>query len=95
MYPILENKVLKPYNEGRAPSKRSAGYYGVGEFEKNVLPLLGHLSHEDIKRITHTMEVGTSLNDPKFTWKDLVEHGTMIESEEDLSVFCERIVPRT
>ena len=41
------------------------------------------------------MEVGTSLNDPKFTWKDLVEHGTMIESEEDLSVFCERIVPRT
>jgi hypothetical protein len=94
LYPILEDKVLKPYNEGRAPSKRSSGYYGVGEFEKNVLPHLGHLSPEDIKRITHTIEVGTSLNDPKFSIKDLLAHGTMIESEEDLSVFCEGLLSR-
>ncbi len=92
LYPILEDKILKPYNEGRAPSKRSAGYYGVGEFEKNVLTYLGHISPEDIKRITHTIEVGTSLNDPKFSIKDLLAHGTMIESEEDLSVFCERLL---
>ena len=64
------------------------------EFEEEVLPLLGHLSREDIKRLTHTIEVGTSLNDPKFTWKALVEHGTMIESEEDLNVFCERLLTR-
>lgn len=94
LYPIIEDKVLKPYNEGRAPSKRSAGYYGMREFEEEVLPLLGHLSREDIKRLTHTIEVGTSLNDPKFTWKALVEHGTMIESEEDLNVFCERLLSR-
>ena len=94
LYPILEKKVLKPYNEGRAPSKRSAGYYGVGEFEKNILPHLGHLSPEDIKRVTHTIEAGTSLNDPKFPWKDLAANGTAIESEEDLSVFCEGLLSR-
>jgi len=95
LFPILERKVLKPYNEGRLPWGKHEGYYGVGEFEKNVLPHLGHLSPEDIKRITHTFEVGNSLNDPKFTWKDLVAHGTMIESEEDLSEFCEGLLSET
>jgi len=92
--PILENKVLKPYNEGRQPSKRSAGYYGMAEYEKNILPLLSNFSPEDVKRITHTFEVGTSLNDPHFSWKDLVAHGTMIENEEDLNLFCERLLSR-
>lgn len=94
LYPILEKKVLKPYNEGRVPRWNSDGYYGVGEFEKNVLPHLGHLSPEDIKRITHTVEVGTSLNDPKFTWNELSACGEPIESEEDLSVFCEGLLSR-
>jgi len=95
LFPILEKQVLNPYNNGREPSKRSAGYYGAREFETNVLPLLeGHLSPEDVKRITHTVEVGTSLNDPQFSIKDLLAHGTVIESEEDLSVFCEGLLSR-
>ena len=94
LFPILEKKVLKPYREGRQPRWNSDGYYGMEEFEKNILPLLGNLSPEDVKRVTHTIEVGTSLNDPKFTWNELSARGTMIESEEDLSVFCKGLLSR-
>ena len=31
--PMLEERVLKPFNEGRKPSKRSPGYFGMKEFE--------------------------------------------------------------
>ena len=86
--PMLEERVLKPFNEGRKPSKRSAGYFGMGEFEKKLLPLLTGWSEEDLLRLRHTVEVGTSLNDPKFPWKEIKERGTQITDRRDLVAFC-------
>ena len=89
--PILEEKVVKPYNKGRKPRKGSDGYYGMKEFEENILPLLTYLSPEDTKRLMHTIEAGASLNDPKFSWKDIKALGTKVETEQDLCKFCEKL----
>jgi len=90
LHPIIEEKVIRPFNEVRPPRKNSDGYYGMKEFERNVLPLLEEedFSSADIKRIAHTMEVGTSLNDPKFRWKEIQKRGTQIHTPEDLRDFC-------
>ena len=91
--PILEKIVLKPFFEGRKPSKRSPGYYGMSEFTNNVLPLLqeARFSQEDISRVLHTVEAGTSLNDPKISWKDIKAAGTIINNEKDLDIFLKNI----
>ena len=88
--PMLEERVLKPFNEGRKPSKRSPGYFGMKEFEEKIaphLPSLG-LSEEDVLRFRHTIEAGASINDPKFPWKEIKERGTQITDRRDLVSFC-------
>tara|TARA_R100001594_G_scaffold134284_1_gene175379 strand:+ start:161 stop:772 length:612 start_codon:yes stop_codon:yes gene_type:complete len=82
---FINQKVIKPFNEGRPPSARSDGYYGYGEFEKKVLPLLeGSFSEKDIKRLKHTIYVGTSLNDPKIPWDYIRKNGTLVNNRADL-----------
>ena len=82
--PIVENKVLKPYFEGR---KR---YLGMREWEQVVKPLLGSLPQEMVERIQYTLERGAAINDPKFPWKRIKEQGTKISTAEDLKDFCSK-----
>ena len=91
LLPILEEKVIKPYNEGRKPRKNSRGYFGVKEFEQTCLPFLSNLSPEDQDRLMHTIEVGASLNDPKIPWKYIQQNGTQIRIEKDLDDFLSKI----
>ena len=80
--PIIEDKVLKPYYEGRKK------YLGMREWEDVVQPLLNSLPEDMINRIQYTLQRGTSLNDPKFPWAYIKEHGTHIKTAEDLKRFC-------
>ncbi len=87
--PWLIEKVATPFYEGRQPKKNSLGYYGMKEYEKHILPLIkDKFSEADLKRIEHTLEVGTSLNDPKMSWTYIRRHGTRIYSQYDVDDFC-------
>jgi len=86
--PWLIEKVATPFYEGRQPKKNSLGYYGMKEYEKHILPLIkDKFSEADLKRIEHTLEVGTSLNDPKVSWTYIRRHGTRIYSEKGIDDF--------
>jgi hypothetical protein len=89
--PFIDERVIKPFNEGRQPSSRSDGYYGYEEFEKKVIPLIEKtLSDKDLKRLKHTVYVGTSLNDPKIPWKYITKNGTSISSRADLDSYIKK-----
>ena len=89
--PFIDEKVIKPFNEGRPPSSISDGYYGYWEFENEVLPLIeGSLSSKDIKRLKHTIYVGTSLNDPKIPWKYITKNGTPLKTKADLISYIQK-----
>ena len=93
IFPIIEEKVLTPYNEGRAPRHNSDGYFGMKEYEEKILPILERMmTQEDVIRFTHTMEVGNALNDPKFPWKKIKEVGTTISNKEDLEAYCKDLL---
>ena len=88
--PLIEKRVIKPFNEGRSASARSEGYFGYEEFLKKVMPTIlehGSLTQVDVKRLLHTIEVGTSLNDPKFSWKELEKVCVPIENKQDIINF--------
>jgi len=89
--PWIEEKVIKPFYEGRKPRKNTDGYYGMGEYEKNILPvILKHcnLSEADLKRIRHTMEVGNALNDPKIPWNYIKKNFTKVKNEKEFDDYC-------
>lgn len=86
--PWLIEKVATPFYEGRKPRKNSPGYYGMKEYEEHILPLIkDRLSEEDLKRVEHTLEVGTSLNDPPLPWSYIKKHGTRVYGEKDIDDF--------
>jgi len=77
--PWIQEKVVKPFNEGRKK------YFGSIEAKTKILPLLeGQIDEEDLGRLFYTIEVGTSLNDPKIPWKYIKEHGQKINNRQDL-----------
>jgi hypothetical protein len=77
--PWIQEKVVKPFNEGRKK------YFGFSEAKAKILPLLkGQIGEEDLERLFYTIEVGTSLNDPKIPWKYIKEHGQKINNRQDL-----------
>ena len=80
--PVVEDKVLKPYFEGR---KR---YLGMREWDEIAKPLLGSLPQEMVERMQYTLERGTALNDPKFPWKEIKARGTLVSTREELEEFC-------
>jgi len=84
LWPWIDEKVIKPYNDGRQPSARSAGYYGYEEAEREILPYLTHLSEANQERLMHTIAVGTALNDPKIPWKYIKENGVQCKDREAL-----------
>jgi len=93
LFPHIEQKVLKPYNEGRVARHNSDGYIGVVDYYNIIRPALegqGVLTEAQLKALDHTIEVGTSLNDPKFSWKYIEKHGTRIVTRQDLEDFCRK-----
>ena len=90
IFPFLEEKVLDPYYNGRKATHNSVGYFGVAEFENRLLPLLEGWEPEDVERLRHTIEVGASINDPKFNAKKLKKALTPIETEADLLPIARR-----
>jgi hypothetical protein len=90
LMPHIEEKVLKPYREGRAPRWNSDGYIGLDRYYDVIRPLLAEkseLSEQELKSLDQTIKVGASLNDPKFRWAYIKEHGTLISSRKDLEDF--------
>ena len=82
--PWIDEKVIKPYNEGRQPSARSPGYYGVEEAKKELLPRVSDWSEAKQKRLMHTIKAGAAINDPKISWEYIKENGVQCEDREAL-----------
>jgi len=90
LLPHIEEKVLKPYREGRSPRWNSDGYIGLDKYYDVIRPLLvekSELSEQELKSLDQTIKVGASLNDPKFRWTYIKEYGTLISSRKDLEDF--------
>ena len=90
IYPFLKEKVLDPYYNGREATHNSVGYFGVAEFEDDLLPLIEGWDPERVERLRHTIEVGASINDPKLNAKKLKAALTPIETEADLLPIAQR-----
>ena len=88
LHPIIEEKVINPFNHGRPRTKKSVGYIGMKEYERWFKPLaLATGNHSLRLKLEHTLEAGASLNDPKFPWKFIKENGTLIKNRKDLEAF--------